>query len=457
MEADADEAAAEPNSKHVKVSGQEFDLGALLGMTNLQEMLRTLAGTLVTTQHDNEQLRKELAAVKAAGEQREEKLEAMITAKANGVRVEAIALAFETFREEQRKAREGSDTMAGRIVTEQKEIRSQMDHFDDDILEIRRGLTKKIEAVVFEDLLARSAHFASKNALTECEARLSVVIEQVDDGSKERGRRQEAVSQDHTERLRNLERELPTLQPVQAAARERSALEESIRMAAAAEKERRACWPPRGIPPLARRNPSALPLVKPAGARCACTLDGTSARSGLPLTRTRTPPATPCSGIKSLLRGWTNSCPRRTRRPQRSTEQKASIGSTSRSARLGAAHAPLRPARVPKWFPASPALHPPLVCATNRLEDEVKTKADDAMVWADFAAVKKQIDVYNKGAEAELAEVQPLCNADTWRLRPPIRCNRRRAERGSLRTRQDGQPTHLGRFSRERAPPRLRC
>jgi hypothetical protein len=42
--------------------------------------------------------------------------------------VEAIALAFETFREEHRQASEGSEAMAGQILIEQKEIRSQMAH-----------------------------------------------------------------------------------------------------------------------------------------------------------------------------------------------------------------------------------------------------------------------------------------------------------------------------------------
>jgi hypothetical protein len=284
MDAEADAAAAKSNSKHVKVSGQDFDLGALLGMSNLQEMLRTLAGTLLTMQRDNEQLQKEVAAIKAAGEQREEKLEAMIAEKANDVRVEAIALAFETFREEQRKARDGSESVVGRILFEQKEVRSQMDHFDDEILEIRRGLTKKIDKVVFEDLLARAAHFATKDALTECEARISQVIEQVEDGSKERSRRQESMSQDHTERLRDLERELPTLQSAVAAARERSALEESIRAAAVAEKERRACWPP----PSRHVHASIHARSCLAEPRCACPLACTSARPSL--ARTCTPP-----------------------------------------------------------------------------------------------------------------------------------------------------------------------
>lgn len=38
----------------------------------------------------------------------------------------------------------------------------------------------------------------------------------------------------------------------------------------------------------------------------------------------------------------------------------------------------------------------------------MKTKADDEIVVAEFAAAKKHVDVYSKGAAAELAEVRPL-------------------------------------------------
>jgi hypothetical protein len=56
----------------VQVPGQDFDFGALLGISNLQEMLHTLAGTVVATQCDNKQLREEVAAFRTAGEQAEQ-------------------------------------------------------------------------------------------------------------------------------------------------------------------------------------------------------------------------------------------------------------------------------------------------------------------------------------------------------------------------------------------------
>jgi len=223
---------------HVNVAGQKFDLGALLGVGGLQEMLRFIASSLVAMQQDNEALRLELETVKEAGVARDEAALAVLATRASEASVADLGAAIEA--EKALRVVETRAAVAKQSSAEATILQQHLERLDDEFSDVRRSISKKVDKLAFDDLLSRTATFASCSTVSDMESRLAARIETLGSASTEWSSRQDALQQSYTSRLQEVELQLPSFQLVDAADRERRKLEEAGRTSAAAAGNRHA-------------------------------------------------------------------------------------------------------------------------------------------------------------------------------------------------------------------------